>query len=193
MLPDMRWFAPVLGFLAPAAAAATPPSTEAPAPAPTEAAPVAPTAPPDPEIVAWYQDMRLACVDRRAAIVARAQPQRGQEPGLLLGQTTWTAAAQAGAVSWGAATDPRVDDKALARTPEPADYHRQGAPAPQAVLEPDLPAEVLGRLRAIELCQGQADVAWRAWQAQPLPAERQALTEALVVLQGLCTGVEVRP
>jgi hypothetical protein len=201
MLAGMRWFAPIFGLLG-AAVAETPPPAEAPVPVPPAAevsadpaSSASPDPTPDPELVAWYQDMRLACADRRATIVARAQVQRRQDPQIFLGETTWAAAAQAGAVSWGAAADPRVNDKTLARTPEPADFRRRDtpAPAPQAAPEPELPAEVLGRLRAIELCQGQTDVAWRAWQAQPLPPERQALIEALAALQGLCTGAEPRP
>jgi len=144
----------------------------------------------EPEIVAWYQDMRLACADRRAAISARAQAQDAEARGLLLGPSTWTAAAQAGTVSWAAATDPRVDDKALARTPEPADFRLREVPAPRPAPEADLPAEVIGRLRLIELRQGEADAAWRAWQEEPAAVERQALVGALEALRGLCTGVE---
>lgn len=186
----------LLGFLYAAAAASEPVAAEAPAPtapeAPSTEAPAAEAPPLDPELVSWYQDMRLACADRRAAIVARQQSQDRRDPGTYLAHSTWAAAAQAGAVSWAAATDPRVDDKALARTPEPADFRRLDPhpPASQAAIEPDLPAEVLGRLRAIELRQGQADVAWRAWQASPGAAERRALIDALEGLRGLCTGVE---
>jgi hypothetical protein len=150
-----------------------------------------PASPPlEPEIVAWYQDMRLACADRRTAITARAQAQDADARGGLLGPSTWTAAAQAGTVSWAAATDPRVDDKALARTPEPADFRLREVPDPRPAPAPDMPAEVVGKLRLIELRQGEADSAWRAWQAQPESAERQALVAALEALRGLCAGVE---
>jgi hypothetical protein len=146
----------------------------------------------DPALVTWYQDMRLACSDKRTAIVARYHSSQNSEPGALLGHSVWSDMAKAGLVSWQAAGDPRVNDRTLARTPEPADYRpldaRSSTASPQ--LYPALPAEVTGRLQTIELSQGQADTAWRAWQEQPGEDQRAALVSQLEALQQLCTGAE---
>ena len=146
----------------------------------------------DPALVTWYQDMRLACGDKRTAIVARHHTTQSHEPGALVGHSVWADMARSGLVSWQAAGDPRVNDGTLARTPEPADYRpldaRSSTASPE--LYSALPAELTGRLQAIELAQGQADTAWRAWQEQPGEAERAALVTSLEALQGMCSGVE---
>ncbi len=146
----------------------------------------------DPAVVTWYQDMRLACSDKRTSIVSRYQASNSLEAGALVGNAAWSAAATGGVVSWQAANDPRVDDRAQARTPDmsgpPTFTPRLGSPSPE--LYPSLPADVTGRLQAIELAQGQADTAWRAWQEQPGQAERQILVGQLEVLQGLCAGAD---
>jgi hypothetical protein len=144
----------------------------------------------DPALVTWYQDMRLACGDKRTSIVARHHSSHSSEPGALVGHSVWADMARSGLVSWQAASDPRVNDKTLARTPEPADHRpldaRSSTASPQ--LYPELPAEVTGRIQAIELAQGQADSAWRAWQEQPDEATRAALVVELERLQGLCAS-----
>lgn len=166
-------------------------------PAPTEA-PVAATddgaTEPalEPAIVTWYQDMRLACGDKRTSLVAKHHGTQSSEPGALFGQNVWSDMARAGLVSWQAAGDPRVNDRTLARTPEPADFRpldaRSSTAAPQ--LYPALPAELTGRLQAIELAQAQTDTAWRAWQEKPGDEQRAALVSGLEVLQGICTRAD---
>jgi hypothetical protein len=179
---------PALVLLAAPISWAQEPATEAPSPAPTELE--APRL--DPALVTWYQDMRLACSDKRASIVARYHTRQSSEPSALFGQSVWSSMARSGLVSWQAAGDPRVNDRTLARTPEPADFRpldaRSSDPSPQ--LYPALPAEVTGRLQTIELAQGQTDTAWRTWQAQPGETERATLVSQLEALQAMCTGVE---
>ncbi len=146
----------------------------------------------DPAVVTWYQDMRLACSDKRTSLVARHHGTQVSEPGALFGQSVWSDMARSGLVSWQAASDPRVNDKTLARTPEPADFRpldsRSSTATPQ--LYPALPAELTGRLQAIELAQGQADTAWRAWQDDPSDQHRALLVTRLEELQGMCSGVD---
>ncbi len=146
----------------------------------------------DPALVTWYQDMRIACSDRRTSIVSRYQASSANEPGEWFGTAAWSAAARGGVVSWQAAADPRVDDDALARTPDvagaPSFSPRQGAPSPTTY--GSLPANITGKLHAIELAQGEADEAWRAWQAVPREEERSSLVERLETLQELCSGVD---
>ncbi len=168
--------------------------TNTPTPTPTTTTTGTPTAPPppDPAIVTWYQDMRLACQDKRTSNVARHRGSKSSEPGIWTGQSVWSDMARSGLVSWQAANDPRVNDRTLARTPEPADFRpldaRSSSAAPQ--LYPELPAEIAGRLQAIEGAQAAADSAWRAWQEQPDDATRAALVSCLDRLQGLCAGLD---
>jgi hypothetical protein len=145
----------------------------------------------DPAVVTWYQDMRLACQDKRTSIVASHHSSKSSEPGIWTGQLVGSQMARAGLLSWQAANDPRVNDRTLARTPEPADFRpldsRSSSPSPQLYAE--LPAEITGRLQAIEGAQAEADTAWRAWQEQPGEEERAALVERLERLQGMCAGL----
>jgi hypothetical protein len=181
-------------LLSPPLGAEPPPAeplpTQAPDPDPAQGSAPAEAASPDPALVTWYQDMRLACSDRRTEIVAKHHRGQSHEPGVLVGYSVWADMARSGLISWQAASDPRVSDKALARTPEPADRRpldaRSSTASPQ--LYADLPAELSGRIQAIELAQGEADSAWRAWQAQANEATRGALVTELEKLQGLCVG-----
>ena len=183
----MRNLSVLLPFLlsAPPAWADDPPAQEPTAPTAAEAPSL------DPTIVTWYQDMRLACSDRRTSLVARHHGTQTSEPGALFGHSVWSDMARSGLVSWQAASDPRVNDKTLARTPEPADHRpldsRSSTAMPQ--LYPALPAELTGRLQAIELAQGQTDTAWRAWQDDPSDEHRFVLVTQLEELQGMCNVV----
>jgi len=178
----------LLPFLlsAPPAWADDPPAQEPAAPTMVEAPTLEPT------IVIWYQDMRLACTDKRTCLVARHHGTQSSEPGAWFGQSVWSDMARSGLVSWQAASDPRVNDRTLARTPEPADFRpldaRSSTAAPQ--LYPALPAELTGRLQAIELAQTQTDTAWRTWQDDPSDEHRSALVTRLEELQGMCSGVD---
>ncbi len=146
----------------------------------------------DPAVVTWYQDMRLACNDKRTSLVARHQGSQRTEPAALFGQSVWSDMARSGLVSWQAAGDPRVNDKTLARTPEPAGHHsidsRSSTAAPQ--LYDELPAELTGKIQGIELAQAKADTSWRAWQTEPSEDQREALVAALELLQRLCTKAD---
>ncbi len=185
----MHFIACTLLTLATVASAEDPPAAE-PVEEPTPAADTEPEL--DPALVTWYQDMRLACSDKRTSLVARHHGSTSSEPGALVGHSVWADMARSGLVSWQAASDPRVNDKTLARTPEPADFRpldtRTSDPSPQ--LYPALPAELTGRLQAIELAQGETDAAWRAWQDDPGEPQREALVAGLEELQRLCTGME---
>jgi len=189
-LPLPLLLLPCLGCpKAPEVLAASPaaPSAEQPvAAAPVEPAPVDP----DAELTAWYQDMRLACIDRRTAIYAQHQADPSGEHALAGGSGVMSGLAAAGLVSWQAANDPRVNDQALALTPEAPGTPLPARTTPAAPgLYPSLPTEVQGRLAAIELAMGEADQLWRDWQEQPQDPQRQALETQLDKLRQLCTGV----